>query len=52
MVFYFIIFANSPEELSHRDASLMQHGGNEFSHVEPDVRYVYGHVFCCLQDLL
>ncbi len=51
-----IIFADfqhcsSPEELSHRDASLMEHGGYEFSQVEPDVRYIYGRVFRSLQGL-
>lgn len=51
-----IIFADfqhcsSPEELSHRDASLMEHGGYEFSQVEPDVRYIYGRVLRSLQGL-
>lgn len=42
----------SPEKLSHRDASLMDHGGYKFSQVEPDVRYIYGDVFRSLQGLL
>lgn len=41
-----------PKELSHRDASLVEHRRNKLSQVEPDVRYIYGHVFCYLQDLL
>lgn len=41
----------SPEQLSHRDASLVEHRSNKLSQVEPDVRYIYGHVFCYLQNL-
>lgn len=48
----FFLLQHPPEELSHRDASFMEHGGQELSQVEPDVRYIYGHVLCWLQDLL
>lgn len=50
--FFRLVACSSPEELSHWDASLMEHGGNELSQVEPDVRYIYGRVFRSLQGLL
>ena len=42
----------SPEELSHGDASLVEHGVDELRQVLPDVGDVYGHVLSHLQDLL
>lgn len=43
--------AGLPEELSHRDAALVQHGGNELCQIEPDMRDVDGDVLCSLQSL-
>lgn len=43
---------DSPEELAHGDASLVEHGGDDLGQVEPDVGDVYGHVLSHLQDLL
>lgn len=41
----------SPEQFLHGDAAFLQDGGDELSQVQPDVRDVYFHVFCNLQDL-
>lgn len=43
---------NRPEQLSHGDAPLLQHGSDELSQVQEDVWDVYCHVFSHLQNLL
>lgn len=43
---------SSPEELSHGDATLIEHGGDEFCSIEPDIRQIYGSVSQSLQRLL
>lgn len=42
----------SPEEFSHLDASFVEQGRDQLSHVQPDVRDVDGDVFRHLQDLV
>lgn len=40
-----------PEERRHWNPALTQHGADDLSQVEPDVRDVDGHVLCHLQNL-
>lgn len=46
------VLRSSPEELSHRDATLIEHGRNEFGSVEPDIRQIDGGVSQSVQGRL